>query len=296
MIAPTQTTTASRQDRPAPPEPEQRYASSPSALPSANTARLREEFLIETVFSPDEVTATYSHYDRMLLGGAMPTQQPLDLPNYDALKADFFLQRREIGIINVGGNGIVTAGGVAYELAKLDCLYAGQGCETVTFSSHDPSQPAQFYWLSAPAHRSCPTRLMTSAEATPVDMGDSRTVNQRTIYKYIHLDGVESCQLVMGLTVLKPGSVWNTMPAHTHDRRSEAYLYFDLPADQRVIHLMGQPTETRHLIVADRQAIISPPWSIHSGCGTSNYSFIWGMAGENQQFTDMDAVAINQLR
>ena len=296
MIAPTQTTTASRQDRPSPPEPEQRYASSPSALPLADTARLREEFLIQTVFSPNEVTATYSHYDRMLLGGAMPTQQPLDLPNYDALKADFFLQRREIGIINVGGNGIITAGGVAYELAKLDCLYVGQGCETVTFSSHDPNQPAQFYWLSAPAHRSCPTRLMTSAEATPVDMGDSQTVNQRTIYKYIHLDGVESCQLVMGLTVLKPGSVWNTMPAHTHDRRSEAYLYFDLPAGQCVVHLMGQPTETRHLIVADRQAIISPPWSIHSGCGTSNYSFIWGMAGENQHFTDMDAVAINQLR
>lgn len=277
-------------------EPNQRYASSPLALPLANTAQLRADFLIETIFCSDTITATYSHYDRMLLGGIMPVSQPIDLPNYAELKANFFLERREIGIINVGGPGAVMANSVTYELAKLDCLYVGQGCETVTFSSHDPEQPAQFYYLSAPAHRPCPTRLVTSAEATPVETGGAQTVNQRTIYKYIHLDGAESCQLVMGLTVLKPGSVWNTMPAHTHDRRSEAYLYFDLPADQCVIHLMGQPTETRHLVVADRQAIISPPWSIHSGCGTSHYSFIWGMAGENQQFTDMDAVPISTLR
>ena len=261
-----------------------------------DTAHMRDEFLIESVFRPDEVTATYSHYDRMLLGGAMPIRQSLDLPNYGELKARFFLERREIGIINVGGTGTITAGGSTYELAKLDCLYVGQGCETVSFDSHDPEQPAQFYWLSAPAHRPYPTRLVISADATPVELGSPQTVNQRTIYKYIHNDGAESCQLVMGLTVLKPGSVWNTMPAHTHDRRSEAYLYFDLSADQRVVHLMGQPTETRHLIVADRQAIISPPWSIHSGCGTSNYSFIWGMAGENKEFTDMDAVPINTLR
>ena len=280
----------------APSEPNQRYADSTSALPMADTAHLRDEFLIESVFRPDEVTATYSHYDRMLLGGAMPVLQPLDLPNYGELKARFFLQRREIGIINVGSNGTITAGGVAYELAKLDCLYVGQGCETVSFGSHDSEQPAQFYWLSAPAHRPCPTQLVTSADAAPIEMGSPQTVNQRTIYKYIHNDGAESCQLVMGLTVLKPGSVWNTMPAHTHDRRSETYLYFDLPADQRVVHLMGPPTETRHLIVADRQAIISPPWSIHAGCGTSNYSFIWGMAGENKEFTDMDTVPISALR
>ncbi|GAB3644255.1 5-dehydro-4-deoxy-D-glucuronate isomerase [Spirosoma arcticum] len=296
MISSAQPTAANGQVNPSLSEAEQRYASSPLALPLANTAQLRDEFLIETIFQPGQVTATYSHYDRMFLGGVMPTQQSLDLLNYGELKANFFLQRREIGIINVGGSGTVTAGGVAYDLAKLDCLYVGQGCETVSFGSSDLNQPAQFYWLSTPAHRSCPTRLMTSAEATPVDMGSPETVNQRTIYKYIHNDGVESCQLVMGLTVLKPGSVWNTMPAHTHDRRSEAYLYFDLPTDQRVVHLMGQPTETRHLIVADRQAIISPPWSIHSGCGTSNYSFIWGMAGENKEFTDMDAVPISALR
>ena len=275
---------------------EQRYASSPPALLTADTTRLREDFLIKTVFEPGQVTATYSHYDRMLIGGAMPAQQPLELPNYPELRADFFLQRREIGIINVGGPGTVQVNEVTYELAKLDCLYVGQGYEFLQFASHDSEQPAQFYWLSAPAHRPCPTRLMTSAEATPVVTGSAQTVNERTIYKYIHLDGIECCQLVMGLTVLKPGSVWNTMPAHTHDRRSEAYLYFDLPADQRVVHLMGQPTETRHLIVADRQAIISPPWSIHSGCGTSNYSFIWGMAGENKQFTDMDAVSMDALR
>lgn len=289
-------TTTNGQTRRAVSEPEQRYASSPSALPLANTAQLRTEFLIESVFRPDSITATYSHYDRMLLGGIMPVRHPLDLPNYGELKADFFLERREIGIINVGGPGAVMANSVTYELAKLDCLYVGQGCEIVTFSSHDPEQPAQFYYLSAPAHQTYATRLVTSAEATPVELGSSETVNQRTIYKYVHMDGAESCQLVMGLTVLKPGSVWNTMPAHTHDRRSEAYLYFDLPADQRVIHLMGQPTETRHLVVADRQAIISPPWSIHSGCGTSHYSFIWGMAGENKQFTDMDAVPISALR
>lgn len=296
MISSAQPTAANGQANPSLSESEQRYASSPLAIALANTAQLRNEFLVETIFRPGQVTATYSHYDRMFLGGVMPTQQSLDLPNYGELKANFFLQRREIGIINVGGSGTVTAGGVAYDLAKLDCLYVGQGCETVSFGSSDPNQPAQFYWLSTPAHRSCPTRLMTSAEATPVDMGSPETVNQRTIYKYIHNDGVESCQLVMGLTVLKPGSVWNTMPAHIHDRRSEAYLYFDLSADQRVVHLMGQPTETRHLIVADRQAIISPPWSIHSGCGTSNYSFIWGMAGENKEFTDMDAVPIPALR
>ncbi len=297
MIPTPQTATNTNgQVRSASPEPQQRYASSPLALPLANTAQLRDEFLIETIFQPDTVTATYSHYDRMLLGGAMPIQQPIQLPNYGELKADFFLQRREIGLINVGGNGTITAGGIDYDLAKLDCLYVGQGCQTVEFRSHNPDQPAQFYWLSAPAHHAHATRLVTSAEATPVEMGSSQTVNQRTIYKYIHNDGAASCQLVMGLTVLKPGSVWNTMPAHTHDRRSEAYLYFDLPADQRVVHLMGQPTETRHLIVADRQAIISPPWSIHSGCGTSNYSFIWGMAGENKEFTDMDAVPVSTLR
>lgn len=289
-------TTANGRSRLGSTEPEQRYASNPLALPLANTAQLRDEFLIQSVFRTGEVTATYSHYDRMLLGGAMPAEEPLNLPNYGELKARFFLQRREIGIINVGGSGSVTADGVTYDLNKLDCVYVGQGCQAVSFSSHDPAQPAQFYWLSAPAHRPCPNRLVTSTEAMPAEMGTSEAANQRTIYKYIHNDGAGSCQLVMGLTVLKPGSVWNTMPAHTHDRRSEAYLYFDLPSDQRVIHLMGQPAETRHLIVADREAIISPPWSIHSGCGTSAYSFIWGMAGENKEFTDMDAIAISALR
>lgn len=292
---PTETNTGGH-DSLTSPEPQQRYASNPTAITKASTAQLRDEFLVESVFRSGNVTATYSHYDRMLLGGAMPTNEPLDLPNYSELKARFFLQRREIGIINVGGYGSVTADGVAYDLDKLDCLYIGQGCQTVSFSSYDPDRPAQFYWLSAPAHRPCPTRLVPSADAMPAEMGTLEAANQRTIYKYIHNGGAESCQLVMGLTVLKPGSVWNTMPAHTHDRRSEAYLYFDLPTDQRVIHLMGQATETRHLVVADREAIISPPWSVHAGCGTSSYSFIWGMAGENKEFTDMDAIPISALR
>ncbi len=274
----------------------QRYANSPESVKNLTTSQLREEFLIETVFIPNDIAFVYSHYDRMLVGGAMPVDQPLSLPAYAELRADYFLQRREIGIINVGGNGSVLVDSQTYELAKLDCLYVGKGSESVTFQSQDAGNPAQFYLLSAPAHRTCDTRLMTSAGATPFETGSAETVNARTIYKYIHLDGIESCQLVMGLTVLKLGSIWNTMPAHTHDRRSEAYLYFDLPTDQAVMHLMGEPTETRHLVVADRQAIISPPWSIHSGCGTSNYSFIWGMAGENQQFTDMDMIAIRALR
>lgn len=274
----------------------QRYASSPQEVKHLTTSGLREQFLIESVFRPDDITFVYSHFDRMLVGGAMPVSEALSLPTYDELRAGYFLERREIGIINVGGPGSVSVDGTDYKVAKLDCLYVGKGCQSVTFRSTDSGDPAQFYLLSAPAHRTCSTCLMTSADATPVEMGSAETVNARTIYKYIHLDGIESCQLVMGLTVLKTGSIWNTMPAHVHDRRAEAYLYFDLPTDQAVIHLMGQPGETRHLLVADRQAIISPPWSIHSGCGTSNYSFIWGMAGENQQFTDMDMVAIRELR
>ncbi len=260
------------------------------------TAQLRENFLIESIFKSNEIHFVYTHYDRVVLGGAMPTTDDLTLQTYDNLKSGFFLERREIGIINVGGNGSIEADGVSYELSKLDALYIGKGVKSVIFKSNEVDNPAQFFLLSAPAHQVFPTRKMSKEEASPVFLGSVETANERTIYKYIHLGGIQSCQVVMGLTVLKNGSVWNTMPAHVHDRRMEAYLYFDLNPEHRVFHLMGQPQETRHLVVANHQAILSPPWSIHSGAGTSNYSFIWAMAGENLDFTDMDFVQISALR
>lgn len=271
------------------------HASSPSEVAAMNTAALRRHFLLEQLFSPDHVTLTYSHYDRMVIGGVMPVENSLRLEAPEGLRADYFLERRELGIINIGGQGRIVTESGAYMLDKLDCLYLGKGTKSVEFHSLLDEVPAQFYLLSAPAHRSCPARLMTAAEANPNHLGDASTANARTIYKYIHLDGIESCQLVMGLTVLKPGSVWNTMPPHTHDRRMEVYCYFDVPNGQRVLHLMGAPEETRHLWVGNHQGVISPPWSIHAGCGTMAYSFIWGMAGENQSFSDMDQITINSL-
>jgi 4-deoxy-L-threo-5-hexosulose-uronate ketol-isomerase len=263
---------------------------------SFNTQQLRENFLIESIFKNNEITMYYTHYDRVVLGGVMPINSAITLPTYDNLKSDYFLERREIGIINVGGEGEIEVDGKAFSLSKLDALYIAKGSKSVTFTSKNIENPAQFFLLSAPAHHTYETRKMSKEEATPVNMGSTETANERTIYKYIHRDGIESCQVVMGLTVLKSGSIWNTMPAHVHDRRMEAYLYFDLNADHRVFHLMGQPQETRHLVVANHQAILSPPWSIHSGAGTSNYSFIWAMAGENMDFTDMDFAAITELK
>lgn len=260
------------------------------------TAQLRENFLIETVFKNNEIHFVYTHYDRVVLGGASPIDSTLTLGTYDNLKSEYFLERREIGIINVGGEGTISADGESFSLSKLDALYIGKGVKEVTFSSTDANNPALFFLLSAPAHQTYPTRKMTKEEASPVSLGTVETANERTIYKYIHRDGIQSCQVVMGLTVLKTGSVWNTMPAHVHDRRMEAYLYFDLNTEHRVFHLMGQPQETRHLVVANHQAILSPPWSIHSGAGTTNYSFIWAMAGENLDFTDMDFVKISELK
>ncbi|RFS14317.1 5-dehydro-4-deoxy-D-glucuronate isomerase [Emticicia sp. C21] len=273
-----------------------RYESSPKETAGMNTAELRNNFLVETLFTPDQIHIVYSHYDRMILGGIMPKNEAVELGNYDELKSDYFLERREIGIINVAGNGKITVDGEAFNINKLDCLYVGKGAQKVVFESVDSSNPAKYFILSAPSHAAYPTRLMTKEEASPANMGAVETANQRIIYKYIHLDGIRSCQLVMGLTVLQTGSVWNTMPSHTHDRRMEAYCYFDVPENHRVLHLMGQPQETRHLWISNHQAIISPPWSVHSGCGTSNYSFIWGMAGENQSFADMDFIPISELR
>jgi len=275
---------------------EQRYHNSPKEVKGMNTAELREQFLIEHVMVQGEVVFTYSHYDRIIVGGAVPTTKVLALENYPMLKADYFLERRELGVINVGGAGSITVDGTTYDLAKKDCLYISKGSKEVSFLSVSAIEPALFYMLSAPAHHEYPTRLMKEAEATPVVLGAQETSNRRTIHKYIYLDGIQSCQLVMGLTTLSVGSVWNTMPSHTHDRRMEAYFYFDLADDQAIFHFMGQPQETRHLLIHNHQAILSPPWSIHSGCGTSNYSFIWGMGGENKDYSDMDVLQITDIR
>jgi 4-deoxy-L-threo-5-hexosulose-uronate ketol-isomerase len=275
---------------------QQLYALGPNEVKLFSTEQLRENFLMETLLQDDSIHFTYTHYDRMMIGGAKPTVNTLSLETYPELRSEFFLERREIGIINVGGDGSVEVDGTSYNVSKMDCLYVGKGARKVTFSSSKADNPALFYLLSCPAHKNLPARLMKKEEAAPVELGTLAMANQRTIYKYIHLQGIESNQLVMGLTVLKEGSVWNTMPSHTHDRRMEAYFYFDVPGDQRVLHLMGQPQETRHVFVANHQAIVSPPWSIHSGAGTSNYAFIWGMAGENKDYSDMNPVTAAELR
>lgn len=261
-----------------------------------NTEELRSAFLTDRLMEEDVVRLVYTHYDRVIIGGACPVRQLLTLETHPELRADFFLQRREIGIINVGGNGKVYADDTPHAIGRMDCLYAGKGVRKIVFGSDDPAEPALFYLLSSPAHAVYPVQFLPKEKAQPAQTGSAETSNARTIYKYIHAEGIRSCQLVMGLTILQTGSVWNTMPAHTHTRRMEAYFYFDVPAGQRVFHFMGEPQETRHLLVAGNQAVISPPWSIHSGCGTSNYAFIWGMAGENYTYTDMDPVDIPDLR
>ena len=274
----------------------ERFGLSPNEAKHMNTEQLRESFALTQLWQPGTVQFTYTHYDRVVVGSAMPGGSPISLPSYNALKSTFFLERREMGIINIGGSGSVYADGMTYDLGKLDCLYLGRGTRDIQFLSNDAKQPAQFFILSAPAHCPFPATLMKNAEALATPLGSPETSNERTIYKYIHEDGIKSCQLVMGLTILNQGSVWNTMPAHTHTRRMEVYLYFDIQEEQRVFHFMGEPHQTRHLVLGHGEAVISPPWSIHSGCGTANYSFIWGMAGENQSFADMDFVAIKELK
>ncbi|MDP4245640.1 MAG: 5-dehydro-4-deoxy-D-glucuronate isomerase [Bacteroidota bacterium] len=273
-----------------------RFEHSPKETAEMNTEALRSSFLAGPLMKDDTVQLMYTHYDRVIIGGAKPVRSGLLLDTHPELTADFFLERREVGIINVGGRGRILADDQPREMDRLDCLYLGKGVKKVIFESIDPKAPALFYLLSAPAHATHPVQFLAKENALPSDMGAPETSNARTIYKYIHAQGIRSCQLVMGLTILKTGSVWNTMPAHTHTRRMEAYFYFDLPEGQRVFHFMGRPDETRHLVVEDHQAIVSPPWSIHSGCGTSNYAFIWGMAGENYTYTDMDPVSIPELR
>lgn len=273
-----------------------RFQNSPKEVKGMSTEELRSNFLIQHLMKRDALSLVYSHYDRVIVGGVIPVQQKITLHNEAELRADYFLQRRELGIINVGGEGGVEADGVHYELNKLDALYLGKGTQAVVFSSKSKDDPASFFLMSTTAHHTYPNTRMTKEEASPVNMGETATANKRTIYKYMHLDGIQSCQLVMGLTVLNEGSVWNSVPPHTHTRRTEVYFYFDVPEQHRIFHLMGEPAETRHLVMANHDAVISPPWSVHCGPGSTNYAFIWAMAGENLTFTDMDPVAIADMR
>jgi 4-deoxy-L-threo-5-hexosulose-uronate ketol-isomerase len=263
---------------------------------SMNTAQLRSAFLVEDLFSPGEIRMVYCDADRAVIGAAVPVASQLNLGTDDSLRSDYFAERRELGVLNIGQKGSVEVDGTRYELEHLDGLYVGRGSRAIQFSSADPAKPAQFYILSYPAHMSYPTALAKRADADVRRLGTETTCNKRSLYRYIHPDGIKSCQLVMGFTQMEPGSAWNTMPPHTHLRRSEVYLYFDIAPDARVFHLMGEPAETRHLVVADKQAVISPSWSIHSGVGTMAYSFCWGMGGENQAFDDMDGVAVRSLK
>ncbi|MBU0941312.1 MAG: 5-dehydro-4-deoxy-D-glucuronate isomerase [Bacteroidetes bacterium] len=272
-----------------------RYASSPEAVKKYDTQQLRDEFLIDNLMVNNEISLTYSHYDRYVAGSAVPIND-LVLESIDPLKASYFLERREMGIINVGGSGSVVIEGVTYELNFKDALYIGSGNKEVLFKSTDPKNPAKYYINSAPAHTSYPSKKVSLAEANKLELGTMETANHRTVNQMIIGGVVKTCQLQMGMTELRPGSVWNTMPAHVHDRRMEVYFYLDIPENQAVCHFMGQPQETRHIWMNNHQAVISPPWSIHSGSGTSNYTFIWGMAGENLDYGDMDVCKINELR
>jgi 4-deoxy-L-threo-5-hexosulose-uronate ketol-isomerase len=261
-----------------------------------DTAELRAHFLVEDLFQPGAVTLRAVDLDRVVLGGAVPTGAPLALPTPEYLRAEYFCERRELGVLNTGGPGTVTVDGTAHALAAHEVLYVGRGSREVTFASDDAATPARFYLVSYPAHAAHPTTRVAAADADVLELGSVEQANKRRIRRYIHQKGAQSAQLVMGVTTLEPGSVWNTMPAHTHDRRTEVYLYFDLPADAMVLHLLGEPTETRSLVVRDGQVALSPGWSIHAGCGTRAYAFCWAMGGENQDYADMDAVAMETLR
>lgn len=275
---------------------ESRYASSPQGVKGYDTAQLRNEFLIENLFEADKLNLVYSHYDRFITGGVLPVAKSVSLDAIDPLKAEFFLQRRELGIINIGQTGTVTVDGTVYELNHKEALYVGQGNKEVVFASASSDSPAMFYLNSTPAHKAYPTKKIGTNDVEVIELGTPETANARTLRKYIVNSVVDVCQLQMGMTSIKVGSSWNTMPAHVHDRRMEVYFYFEIPEGQSVCHFMGEPQETRHIWMQNNQAVISPPWSIHSGSGTSNYSFIWGMAGENLDYGDMDVCAIPELR
>ncbi len=277
-----------------------RYSANQKDFKRYTTEETRREFLIEKLFVKDTVTAVYSHVDRMVTLGVMPVTEKVPVnKGIDVWKrfgTSFFLERREMGLFNLGGKGAVTVDGTVYEMGYKDCLYITRGAKEVFFESSEGGNPAKFYMVSAPAHTAYETRLITIAEAAKKPMGSLETSNKRVINQFIHPDVLKTCQLCMGLTTLEPGSVWNTMPVHTHERRMEVYFYFEIPKDNVVFHLMGEGSETRHIVMQNEQAVISPSWSIHSGAGTSNYSFIWAMGGENMVFNDMDAIATTDLR
>lgn len=275
---------------------ESRYAVSPGEAKQFDTSALRKNFLMESLFEADAVNLTLSHFDRYITGGVMPVNETVALSNPENLKAAYFLERRELGIINVGARGKVIADGTTYELEFKEALYLGKGTKVVTFASDDKNNPAKFYINSAPAHHTYPNKKVSKADAEIVELGTPETANHRVINKLLVNSVLPTCQLQMGMTELKSGSVWNTMPAHTHDRRMEVYFYFEVPQGQSVCHFMGEPQETRHIWMQNEQAVISPNWSIHSGAGTSNYTFIWGMAGENLDYGDMDHCAITELK
>ncbi|MGA9212470.1 5-dehydro-4-deoxy-D-glucuronate isomerase [Kaistella sp.] len=272
-----------------------RYASHPNDAKSYDTSRIRQEFLIDNLFNENQINLVYSMYDRLIVGGAMPVDNDVKLETIPYLKSENFLDRRELGIINVGGEGVVSVDGEKFILNKKEALYVGMGAKEVTFKSTSEN-PALFYLNSAPAHKHFPNKKITKENAEIVHLGDDITANKRILNKLIVNSIVETCQLQMGLTELLPGNIWNTMPSHTHERRMEAYFYFDVAEGQSIAHFMGDPKETRHIFIQNNQAVLSPEWSIHSGAGTSNYSFIWGMAGENLDYGDMDIVAANELK
>ncbi len=277
-----------------------RYSTGPNDVKRYTTEELRREFLIQDLYQPDQVVAVYSHVDRMVTLGCMPVKEsvPIDkgMDVWHTFGVDYLLERREMGVFNIGGDGSITVDGKVYDLGYKDCLYITMGAKEVLFASKDPAKPAKFYMVSAPAHCSYETRLIKIADAAKRPLGAMETANKRTINQFIHPDVLKTCQLSMGMTVLEPGSVWNTMPAHTHERRMEIYMYFEVPEDNVVFHMMGQGQETRHIVMRNEQAVISPSWSIHAGAGTSNYTFIWAMGGENQAFDDMDTIPTTQLR
>lgn len=277
-----------------------RYSANQKDVKRYTTQELRDEFLITGLYQPDRVVAVYSHVDRMVTFGCMPVTKEISLDDgievYANFGTNYILQRREIGIFNIGGKGSIKVDGTVYELDYKDCLYITMGAKEVLFSSEDSSKPAKFYMVSAPAHTAYETKLLTLADAAKRPVGDATTSNKRVINQFIHPDVLKTCQLCMGMTVLEPGSVWNTMPAHTHERRMEIYTYFEVPEDQVVFHFMGEGDETRHIVMHNEDAVISPSWSIHSGAGTSNYTFIWAMGGENQEFDDMDHIKTPDLR
>lgn len=275
---------------------EKRYATHPDHAKTFGTEELRQHYLIEELFVLGQTKLVYSMEDRTVIGGATPTEKAITLEADEEIKANYFLERRELGIINVGNSGKVVIDGQEFLMDNKDCLYVGKGNKEVLFSSDVASEPAKFYLFSAPAHKEYPIQKVSFNSIDGDQLGTNESANERVLRRMIHDDGIQSCQIVMGMTQLKSGSVWNSMPTHTHDRRMEAYLYIDLDENARMVHLMGQPSDTRHLILKNEQAVISPPWSIHCGAATSNYTFVWAMAGENKQFTDMDHVQMDKLR